>query len=222
MDKDDKSHKILPRYIVAMKQHSERFDFRIQVIVDEIEEMKNNNWQLRIKKEKAKTLDEIHKDFAKSQQPKHQHHKQHQRYNNYNNHQQQRYDNNNYNNNNKNNHSNNTNDKPRYKKKSKQTQINTKQQQQEKNPKEKIMSLIKESLTSGTCQDLIGFLQKNNNNSGCNKYWGEISNTIFINRSPTEIDIFIKFLIQLFDKKCIDNKDNQFVNESISFLAVNC
>jgi len=84
------------------------------------------------------------------------------------------------------------------------------------------MSLIKESLTSGTCQDLIGFLQKNNNNSGCNKYWGEISNTIFINRSPTEIDIFIKFLIQLFDKKCIDNKDNQFVNESISFLAVNC
>merc|ERR1712244_209404 len=37
MDKDDKTHKILSKYIVAMKTLSERFEFRIQVIVDEIE-----------------------------------------------------------------------------------------------------------------------------------------------------------------------------------------
>eukprot|EP01084_Bolivina_argentea_P085728 154952_1 len=191
MDKDDKSHKILSRYIQAMKTHSAKFEFRIQVIVDEIEEMKNNNWELRIKKEKAKTLDEIHKDFAKQQTKpyykKKAHHKSHHHH---------RYD-----------HHHHPQPKP---------------EQQKKQIKAKVISLTKECLSSGNCQCLMEYLRQNNHHLICNEFWGEITNTIFINRSSTEIDKFIEYLTELFAAQCIHNTHDEFVEYNVSFLAINC
>merc|ERR1712060_635705 len=71
MDKDEKAHKILGKFIGAMKKCSMSMGFRIQVLVDEIDEMKGNKWKLRIKKEKAKKLDDLHKDFEKLQLKQH-------------------------------------------------------------------------------------------------------------------------------------------------------
>merc|ERR1712228_2814 len=71
MDKDEKAHKVLLRFIGLMKKCAAKYGFRIQVLVDEIDEMSKNKWKQRLKKEKAKKLDELHDDFAKLQM-KHQ------------------------------------------------------------------------------------------------------------------------------------------------------
>merc|ERR1712228_859334 len=143
--------KILSKYIAAMKTHSHLFEFRIKVIVDEIEEMKNNKWTLRIQKETAKTLEEIHKEHFEQNNNQRRHQRGKVRTNN--------------------GHSNN---------------------------------------------------RRNNNYAHCNKYWGEVTNVTFINRKPSEIEIFITFLGKLFEAKCIHNKNGEFVRENITFLARNC
>merc|ERR1712130_652275 len=61
----------LLRFIGLMKKCAAKYSFRIQVLVDEIDEMSKNKWKQRLKKEKAKKLDELHDDFAKLQM-KHQ------------------------------------------------------------------------------------------------------------------------------------------------------
>eukprot|EP01084_Bolivina_argentea_P276958 472685_1 len=44
MDETEKTHKVLSQYIKAMKTHSYKFELRIQVMVDELEKLKNNKW----------------------------------------------------------------------------------------------------------------------------------------------------------------------------------
>merc|ERR1712187_578523 len=74
MSQSDNSRKLTAKYIAVMKKHAVSFDFRIQVIVDDVEEMQNNGWKLRIKKETAKTLDEIQKEHNQQNQRNKPHH----------------------------------------------------------------------------------------------------------------------------------------------------
>merc|ERR1712129_61741 len=67
MDKDEKAHGILVKFIKCMKKIAKPMGFRVVVLVDEIEEMSENGWKTRFKKEKAKKLEKIHEDFEKLQ-----------------------------------------------------------------------------------------------------------------------------------------------------------
>merc|ERR1712176_475159 len=67
MDKDEKAHGILIKFIKCMKKIAKPMGFRVVVLVDEIEEMSENGWKTRFKKEKAKKLEKIHEDFEKLQ-----------------------------------------------------------------------------------------------------------------------------------------------------------
>ena len=77
MDKDEKAHKMLVKYIGMMKKCAKPFGFRVVVLVDEIVEMSENKWKTRFKKEKAKKLSDLHEDFEKLQM-KHQQIQSHQ------------------------------------------------------------------------------------------------------------------------------------------------
>ena len=55
------------RYIQKLRSHARKFDFRTKVLVDGIVEMRKNRWKARIKKEKAKTMDEIKEEFDEQQ-----------------------------------------------------------------------------------------------------------------------------------------------------------
>eukprot|EP00485_Elphidium_margaritaceum_P007895 CAMPEP_0202708538 /NCGR_PEP_ID=MMETSP1385-20130828/20718_1 /ASSEMBLY_ACC=CAM_ASM_000861 /TAXON_ID=933848 /ORGANISM="Elphidium margaritaceum" /LENGTH=976 /DNA_ID=CAMNT_0049367537 /DNA_START=135 /DNA_END=3065 /DNA_ORIENTATION=+ len=58
----------LQKYLQRLAAFAKRFDFRTQCIVDEVKEMRNKNWTLRIKKDKAMTIDEVHEKFERERQ----------------------------------------------------------------------------------------------------------------------------------------------------------
>jgi len=49
-----------------LKKASNKYEFRIQCLVKNIDDMKNDNWNTRIKKEKVKKLDEIKQDYREN------------------------------------------------------------------------------------------------------------------------------------------------------------
>eukprot|EP01084_Bolivina_argentea_P314654 545002_1 len=60
--------KYVDKYLCKLSSHAGRFDFRTRVLVDEIKEMRKNNWEPRLKKEQAKTKDES-KEYFETEQP---------------------------------------------------------------------------------------------------------------------------------------------------------
>merc|ERR1719189_3056682 len=72
MDNSDHKHRQIEKYINVMRTHAQDHGFRLQVLVDELQEMMDNGWTPRIAQEKAKTLEEIHREFAEQQQQQQQ------------------------------------------------------------------------------------------------------------------------------------------------------
>jgi len=185
-----------------MQTHAAHFEFRIKVLVDELVELQANKWVPRLKKETAKTLDEIHKDFHEQNSFMNNNQRMKPRMNGHapnNNHKQQR-SNHHY------------------------VKVNKTQNKivSDDELKAKMQSLIKKCIISENVSPLMKFLQANNNSVRCNKYWGNQTNQVFVNRKASEIQTYISFLCKLFEAKCIHNKRDEFVRENISFLAENC
>merc|ERR1719361_3328675 len=67
MDKNPGSHKRIVKYMTVMKRCAEGFDFRTQVLVDDLWWTMNNGWIPRLKQPKAQTLDEFHRDLQQQQ-----------------------------------------------------------------------------------------------------------------------------------------------------------
>ncbi len=65
LDKEARRH--VDKYLAKLGSHAGRFDFRTRVLVDEIKEMRGNSWEFRLKKEVAKTQQEIKEDFDREQ-----------------------------------------------------------------------------------------------------------------------------------------------------------
>merc|ERR1712228_1014148 len=59
--------KYVDKYLQKLSTHVRKFDFRTKVLVDEIKEMRARDWKHRLKKEVAKTLDELHKDIQEEE-----------------------------------------------------------------------------------------------------------------------------------------------------------
>jgi len=76
LDEEGKKH--VDKYLQKLQSHAHRFTFRTKVLVDEIKEMRSNDWKHRLKKETAKTKAEIRDEFedeqAKKESSRHGHH----------------------------------------------------------------------------------------------------------------------------------------------------
>jgi len=219
------------------KQCAKRLDdFRSQVLVDDLEETMNNDWRQRIKQEKAKTLEEIHRDWAEKNRAQNQ--QSHRPYNNNQHHgQYQRngggggggknsrssYDNTGYNGYGGGNGGRSNNQFKRVTPSSNYQRVKLRPQRmvEEVDPMDRIMKLVRECLIGGKCDALITFLQKDGNAATYKGRWGEIINSVFINRSRSEVDQFMSFLIKLMDSECIA-VGNDFVSQNVKFLALNC
>merc|ERR1712190_379837 len=99
----EKHHAAIVKYIRSMRGCAKRFGFRTQVLVDGLEEMMNNGWRDRIKKEKARKLKDIHREHEEKNRAQNHRH-QHNNYNHQRNggggngrNNRSSYDNNNYN-----------------------------------------------------------------------------------------------------------------------------
>eukprot|EP01083_Nonionella_stella_P139792 427212_1 len=64
---DGQAKKYVDKYLQKLMTHAGKFDFRTRVLVDEIKEMRAHDWKTRLKKEVAKTKDEIKEDFDAEQ-----------------------------------------------------------------------------------------------------------------------------------------------------------
>ena len=64
---DVQGKKYVDKYLQKLSTHVRKFDFRTKVLVDEIKEMRARDWKHRLKKEVAKTLDELHKDIQEEE-----------------------------------------------------------------------------------------------------------------------------------------------------------
>merc|ERR1719461_2201943 len=83
MDKNSKCRKVIVKYLNVMKACAEKFDFRMQVLVDDLQWTMENDWIPRLKQEKAQKLDDLHRDFAEQNRPNnHRQHSQHRDYRN--------------------------------------------------------------------------------------------------------------------------------------------
>eukprot|EP00483_Globobulimina_turgida_P007930 UN07946 len=67
---DVEAKKYVDKYLQRLLRHSRKFDFRTKILVEQIKEMRSNGWEHRLKKEVAKTKDEIKEDFEKEQMAK--------------------------------------------------------------------------------------------------------------------------------------------------------
>jgi len=64
---DAQKKEYVDHFLQKLSSHSRKFDFRTKVLVDEVKEMRRRGWKHRLKKEVAKTLDEIHEEARKEQ-----------------------------------------------------------------------------------------------------------------------------------------------------------
>lgn len=64
---DKESSNYVDRFIKRLDVQAKKFDFRTQVLVDDVKEMRANRWEERIKKEVAKTTAEVARDHEKEQ-----------------------------------------------------------------------------------------------------------------------------------------------------------
>ena len=67
---DEQGERHVSKYLQKLQSHARKFDFRTKVLVDEVNEMRSNGWKHRLKKETAKTKEEIRDEFEKEQAEK--------------------------------------------------------------------------------------------------------------------------------------------------------
>merc|ERR1712113_1267590 len=69
---DEESEKYVSKYLQRLHSHAAKFDFRTKCLVDGVKEMRQNQWKHRLKKEVAKTKEEIRDEFEAEQAEKEQ------------------------------------------------------------------------------------------------------------------------------------------------------
>merc|ERR1719242_2056378 len=193
--------------------------------------MMNNGWRDRIKKEKARKLKDIkreHEEKNRAQNHRHQHNNyNHQRNGGGGNGRNNRssYDNNSFNGYGGRSGSQFKRGSPSSFQRSDSSKVVLKSQKSkpkvvehdEVDPMDRIMKLIRQCLVSKKSQDLIAFLQKEGNAATYNGHWGEIINSVFVNRKESEVEQFMAFMVEMVEGQCIVmGNDCKFVNRKES------
>jgi len=285
------SKKYVDKYIQKLTSHAFKFDFRTKVLVDEIKEMRSNEWKHRLKKEVAKTKEQIKEEFEEEQMATNNHSnysrdKKSKR--NRNKHRDRHYDDDEYAVNQLYHGYSSSNlrkkDRDRYQRRNdrrSQSSMNLRENRRSKkviyddnnswddnsgkngtkwyqkknassssssssngkfvrsisDPTEsttnntntngntygdsttihKLKGYISEYLASGDISDILDYLNETGSDY---KVWASVINDGFRDRKSSEIEYFIQLIVELFHKKILNNKQNDFINVVVKYLCI--
>eukprot|EP01084_Bolivina_argentea_P277283 473336_1 len=203
------------KYLQKLISHAKKFDFRTRVIVDEIKEMRKNQWQHRIKKEVARTKDEIRNEFETDYAKTHSKNSYHKREYHDDDHYHQRRHQNKHNNR----YSTRRN---RYNRAARSTAVARKSQRtkpeahsiQRSNDEPRLKPLVDEYLISGEMDDILC--------CECDDFalWAQLINDGLRDRKSTQMERFIGLIIELFEHNVLHNKCAIFVHVIVQHLAL--